>query len=161
MTKDGILLNNAMANFAIPNESGELLTANQLTEGKRPLTANLVALTMDTKDICGSRIVTGGATASSVGQVLAFPLLMKMDLRQAVDSARITVQNSSVTVETADTKDSFDQKVLADFQKLDDWHTILLPYNSVNAVEKTMDQPIKIDDFRSGGNGLVDSEYYG
>ena len=35
MTKDGILLNNAMANFAIPNESGSLNTANQLAEGRR------------------------------------------------------------------------------------------------------------------------------
>merc|ERR1719411_1533997 len=49
MTKDGILLNNAMANFAIPNESGALTTANQLAEGRRPLTSNVVALTMDTK----------------------------------------------------------------------------------------------------------------
>jgi gamma-glutamyltranspeptidase len=58
MTKDGILLNNAMANFAIPNESGSLTTANQLVEGRRPLTSNVVALTMDTKTICGSRIGT-------------------------------------------------------------------------------------------------------
>ena len=65
MTSDGILLNNAMANFAIPNDSGELDTLNQLAQGRRPLTSNVVALTMDTKDICGTRIVTGGSTASS------------------------------------------------------------------------------------------------
>jgi gamma-glutamyltranspeptidase len=69
MTKSGILMNNAMANFAIPGESGELNTANQLVKGRRPLTSNVVALTMDTNDICGKRIATGGATASSVGQV--------------------------------------------------------------------------------------------
>ena len=82
MTQDGILLNNAMANFAIPDDSGgDLATANQLVEGRRPLTSNVVALTMDTKNICGMRIVTGGATASSVGQVLAFPLLLNLDPR--------------------------------------------------------------------------------
>ena len=58
-----------MANFAIPRESGELVTFNQVATGRRPLSANVVALSMDTSDICGTRIVTGGATASSVGQV--------------------------------------------------------------------------------------------
>ena len=61
-----------MANFAIPNEKGDLLTANQIARGRRPLTSNLVALTMDTQDICGTRIITGGATPSSVGQVQLF-----------------------------------------------------------------------------------------
>ena len=56
MTSSGILLNNAMANFAIPSESGELETFNQLAEGRRPLTSNVVALSMDTRDICGTRI---------------------------------------------------------------------------------------------------------
>lgn len=160
MTRDGILLNNAMANFAIPNENGELMTSNQLAEGKRPLTANVVALSMDTKDICGTRIVTGGATASSVGQVLAFPLLLKSDLRSAVDSARLGVQNSTIFVEIADTKGGFDPKVLADFAKMDDVQNMHLPFTSVNVVEKTIDQPIKIDDFRSGGNNFIDEKYY-
>lgn len=160
MTRDGLLLNNAMANFAIPNESGDLLTANQLAKGRRPLTANVVALTMDTKDICGSRIVTGGATASSVGQVLAFPLLLNSDLRSSVNSARLGVQNSTVFVEIADTKGSFNAKVLADFQTMDDVHKVQLPYTSVNVVEKNIDQPIKIDDFRSGGNDFIDEKYF-
>ena len=160
MTKDGILLNNAMANFAVPSESGSLHTANQLAEGRRPLTSNVVALTMDTKTICGSRIVTGGASASSVGQVLAFPLLMDLDLRSSVDSARVDVQNSAVSVENTDTVDSFSPKVLMEFQKLNDFHQLSLPYTSVNVVEKTIDQPIKIDDFRSGENYFIDERYY-
>ena len=66
----GILLNNAMANFAIPNENEDSSnTSNRMGEGRRPLTSNLVSLIMDTKDICGHRIVTGGASPSSVGQV--------------------------------------------------------------------------------------------
>ena len=70
MSKNGILLNNAMSNFAIPNETEDLeTTSNQIAQGRRPLTSNLVVLTMDTQDICGQRIITGGATPSSVGQV--------------------------------------------------------------------------------------------
>lgn len=69
-TTTGVLLNNAMANFAIPNENEDSSnTSNQMVEGRRPLTSNLVSLIMDTKDICGYRIVTGGASTSSVGQV--------------------------------------------------------------------------------------------
>merc|ERR1712241_559568 len=149
MTKDGILLNNAMANFAIPNESGSLNTANQLAEGRRPLTSNVVALTMDTKDICGSRIVTGGASASSVGQVLAFPLLLDLDLRSSVDSARIDVQDSTVYVENAEIGQIqlISPKVLDGFSKLDAFHYLKTPYTSVNVVEKIIDQPFKIDDF--------------
>ena len=160
MTKDGILLNNAMANFAVPNESGTLNTANQLAEGRRPLTSNVVALTMDTKTICGSRIVIGGASASSVGQVLAFPLLMDLDLRASVDSARIDIQNSTVFVENADPVDGFSPKVLMEFAKGEQFNYQSLPYTSVNVVEKTIDQPIKIDDFRSGANNFDDKEYF-
>ena len=105
--------------------------------------------------ICGSRIVTGGASASSVGQVLAFPLLMDLDLRASVDSARIDIQNSTVFVENADPVDGFSPKVLMDFRNGGDaFHYQSLPYTSVNVVEKTIDQPIKIDDFRSGANNF-------
>lgn len=69
MTSNGILLNNAMANFAIPNEDGDLQTSNQIEKGKRPLSPNMVALTMDTKNICGQRLITGGASPGSIGQV--------------------------------------------------------------------------------------------
>ena len=79
MTKSGILLNNAMANFAIPNES--VTTANVMATGKRPLTKNVVALTMDTKNICGTRIAAGGSTASSVAQVRRSGLNLKARCR--------------------------------------------------------------------------------
>ena len=151
ITKDGILLNNAIANFAIPNESGELNTANQLAVGRRPLTSNVVALTMDTKNICGSRIVTGGATASSVGQVLALPLLLNLDLKSSVDQARIDVQNSKVYVENTDPIQGFDAKVLKNYEKHESYHLLKLPYTSVNVVEKTTDQLIKIDDIKRSG----------
>ena len=87
-------------------------------------------------------------SAISVGQVLGFPLLMDLDLRASVDSARIDIQNST---ENADPVDGFSPKVLMDFRNGGDaFHYQSLPYTSVNIVEKTIDHPIKIDDFRSG-----------
>ena len=61
-----------MANFAIPNEDGDLQTSNQIEKGKRPLSPNMVALTMDTKNICGQRLITGGASPGSIGQVRTY-----------------------------------------------------------------------------------------
>ena len=156
MGKNGILYNNAMANFAIPSESGELETFNQLATGRRPLTSNVVALSMDVSDICGTRIVTGGATASSVGQVLAYPLLLQSDLRSSVDAARIDVQNSTIFLENVDVRGSFKAKVVSDFLHLDEVSIQRIPFTSVNAVEKTVDQPMSIKDFRSG-TGSEDS----
>ena len=46
--------------------------------------------------------MTGGATASSVGQVLAYPLLLQSDLRSSVDAARIDVQHSTIFLENLD-----------------------------------------------------------
>ena len=159
MTSSGILLNNAMANFAIPNDSGELETFNQLAEGRRPLTPNVVALSMDTQDICGTRIVTGGATASSVGQVLAFPLLLNSDLRSSVDAARIDVHNSSILLENMDVRGSFKDRVVSDFKQIDDVTFMKIPFTTVNALEKTIDQPISIDDYRSGGHSEFQDFY--
>merc|ERR1712018_480179 len=55
MSSDGVLLSNAMANFATDNEA-EGVTSNLMARGQRPLSSNVVALSMDTKNICGTRI---------------------------------------------------------------------------------------------------------
>ena len=58
MTEGGVLLNNALANFYIPGDpsvAGQVSSANTMAFGQRPLTRNVVALAMDTADICGSR----------------------------------------------------------------------------------------------------------
>ena len=44
-------------------------SANQLSPLKRPLMSNVVAMATDITNICGRRIVLGGATPDSVGQV--------------------------------------------------------------------------------------------
>ena len=102
-------------------------------------------------------IVTGGASAGSVGQVLAFPLLLDSDLKASVDSARIKVQNSTVSVENAEIGQIklISPKVLDEFKRLDAFYYLKTPYTSVNVVEKMIDHPIKIDDFRSGGNDFI------
>ena len=72
-----------------------------------------------------------------------------------MDSAKIDVQNSTVFVENTDPVDGFSSKVLMDFRNEGDaFHCQSLPYTSVNIVEKTIDHPIKIDDFRSGANNF-------
>ena len=177
MTSNGILLNNAMANFAIPNEDGDLQTSNQIEKGKRPLSPNMVALTMDTKNICGQRLITGGASPGSIGQVrtaafsqdlntysngiasfkfifkvLSMTLLINQDLRTSVSSARLEVQNSTIKYEYDDTQGSFSQKVLEEFKRQDGAEPQHLPYTTVNAVIKEGDNPFSVDDFRSGGN---------
>ena len=59
-----------MANFALPSATSSTRdSANQMSDNRRPLTQNVAALIMDTSNICGTRILTGGATADAVGQV--------------------------------------------------------------------------------------------
>jgi hypothetical protein len=45
------------------------LTSNQLSASKRPLTGNVVALAADASNMCGRRILAGGASPDAVGQV--------------------------------------------------------------------------------------------
>ncbi len=151
MTDDGILMNNAMGNFAIPTEESpaESRTSNQMARGRRPLSYNVVALTMDTADICGKRIVTGGATPGSVGEVLSVPLLLNLDLKSSIDEARIDFRNDTVYVEGARGPDGL-SKILSDFRSHEGADMIRLPYTTVNAVEKHLDLVTRIDDVSRG-----------
>merc|ERR1719500_2546790 len=104
MTSDGILLNNAISNFDL-SAAGEggggsaSRSANQLSRGQRPLTPNVVAIALDAERICGSRVAVGGATADSVGQVLAENIVFHESLQKAIDYARIQTFNDSVYFE--------------------------------------------------------------
>ena len=70
-----------------------------------------------------------------------------------MDAARIDVQNSTVFLENTDVRGSFTAKVVSDFlQREDDVNFMKIPFTPVNALEKTIDQPISIDDSRSGGS---------
>ena len=40
-----------------------------MSHGKRPLTSNVVAYATDLNNVCGRRILIGGATPDAVGQV--------------------------------------------------------------------------------------------
>ena len=79
-------------------------------------------------------------------------LLKNENLRTSVDAARLDVKNSTVYVEFADSRASFNADALEKFQKRQDAELIKLPYLSVNVVVKNMDNPFNINDFRSGEN---------
>lgn len=87
MTSNGILMNNALANFVIPTESQDdtdnqvnlIMAPNlafisiiscQIDAQKRPLSPGSVALAYDSRNACGQRLLVGGATASTVGEVI-------------------------------------------------------------------------------------------
>ena len=71
MTSNGILMNNAMSNFAIPSSDGDAAanSGNVLGAGRRPLSPAVAAIAIEAEEICGQRILLGGATPDSVGEV--------------------------------------------------------------------------------------------
>lgn len=77
---------------------------------------------------------------------------MNQDLRSSVDAARLDVQNSTLFLENGNARGGISPQVLETFLKENEVHMLKLPYNSVNVVVKEVDQPYKIDDFRSGQN---------
>ena len=72
---NGILFNNALANFWIPSAedqgSEDGGSANRLVQGQRPLTSGVVGMALSQEKICGQRIATGGASLSAVAEVIA------------------------------------------------------------------------------------------
>ncbi len=67
MTSNGILLNNALSNFAPDSEGAK--GSNSMSAGRRPLFLGAPALAIDTDEICGQRMLLGGASADILGQV--------------------------------------------------------------------------------------------
>ncbi len=66
------IMNNALANFApASSEQEEQKSLNLVQEGRRPHSGVAPALAIDANRVCGQRILVGGATADSVGQVRA------------------------------------------------------------------------------------------
>ena len=89
MTDGGVILNNANRNFAPSENAG----GNTRKAGKRPLHNYVVALARDKTDVCGLRLLIGGATADAVGQVMLEPLLTDGVITDAVEYGRILVGN--------------------------------------------------------------------
>ena len=148
MTDGGIILNNALSNFFTPSEEAPSLTANRMAEGQRPLTQNVVALAMDTSDVCGRRYMFGGATADAVGQVMVEPLLDNMDMKTAIDKARILFRNDTLFVEGAS---DLGQQAIQELKETykGESKMLMLPYTSVNGMEKTLDTVLRYSDWRS------------
>ncbi len=74
MTSTGILLNNALSDFAFPSGEGgggEEKTANVMSRGRRPLYTGVPALAVDVERICGQRVIVGGSGADTVRRFFA------------------------------------------------------------------------------------------
>ena len=148
MTDRGILLNNALGSFAPETYEGH--TANTIVEKRRPLSRNVVALSMDIENICGKRILVGGATSAAVGNVLSHMLFHDMAISDAVDAPRILVRDDRIRMEFAKI-DPKEQKRIADAADengvvVDKLH---LPYSSVNGLEKWSDTVLGYVDRRN------------
>ncbi|CAB4059144.1 unnamed protein product [Lepeophtheirus salmonis] len=119
MTSDGILLNNAMSNFDIPSSEGQgsLDSINQ--------------------NICGTRIGIGGASYFNVAQVLSNSLIYGQDLESSLQLPRIFVSNETTGFEMA--YQGVDQKILAEYSREKSYYIQHLPFNTVNAINKTLD----------------------
>ena len=147
MTNKGILLNNALGSFA-PLDVSTGHTANTIVEKRRPLTRNVVALSMDTVNICGRRILVGGATSAAVGLVLSHILLHDKAISDSIDEPRILVRDDQVFMEFANFKDP---KELQRIQQVADTKllNLKLPYLPVNGLVKTLDTVLGYADLRS------------
>lgn len=146
MTKKGIILNNALGSFA-PTNAYEGDTANRIVEKRRPLTRNVVALSMDIQNICGKRILVGGANSAAVGTVLSHMLFHDKAINDAIDAPRILVRDDQILMEFAKLNALEQQNIMEaadnDVQKL------LIPYPSVNGLEKSSDTVLGYADLRN------------
>lgn len=117
LTKSGILLNNEMADFTLPNEGNKL---NEIAPGKRPLSSMVPTVLYKTDHACGLRMVIGAANGSriitGVAETLINNLTFGMNLEAAIKSPRIHNQLTPKPKEV-EAEAKFPEKVLADLEK--------------------------------------------
>ena len=146
MTSQGIILNNALGSFAPKNaHSGN--TANTIVQQRRPLTRNVVALSMDIQNICGRRILVGGATSASVGTVLSHMLFHDKAINDAIDSPRILVRDDQILMEGANLNELEIQRIKD--AASDAVNQLILPYSAVDGLEKSLDTVLGYADLRN------------
>lgn len=165
MTSKGIILNNALDNFA-PNDPHIGKTSNTIVEKRRPLTRNVVALSMDQLRICGRRILVGGATSDAVGIVLSQILLDNMGITDAVDSPRVLLRGDTILMELAGLTKLEIQSIREAVGLVADDSSIPIsedttnggalqnlqwPYLPVNSLEKSFDNVLGYTDQRTTG----------
>ena len=148
MTRNGILLNNALGSFA-PSNADIGQTANTIVEKRRPLTRNVVALSMDRLSICGRRILVGGATSASVGMVLSHILFHDTAINEAIDSPRILVRDDQAFMEFAKLDDREIQRIKQAADNDGGVKNLRLPYLSVNGLQKSLDNVLGYVDQRT------------
>lgn len=150
----GILLNNALSRFSPPDGSGGdgTRTANQLGPGKRSLSSAAPVIAVDTQDLCGNRLVTGGMQAEAVAQVLGPVLLCSAgSLLDSQRGPRLVLNGSSVVSE-----EGMRQDIREKLEKTEAIEILSPPYSTVNALEKVQDSIHGFSDkVRSGVNGYI------
>ena len=92
LTPDGYLLNNALTNFFLPNQT---LPNSGARPGQRPLQSFLPVIATETGSRCGVRFTAGGSDAPLLGQVIMNLLQFNQSTPDAVRSARILAQVQS------------------------------------------------------------------
>ena len=148
MTSNGIILNNALGSFAPTNaDTGQ--TANTIVEKRRPLTRNVVALSMDVQNICGRRILVGGATSAAVGTVLSHMLFHDKAINDAIDSPRILVRDDQILMEFANLNSLETQRITEAADDDGGVKQLKLPYPAVNGLQKTVDNVLGYADLRN------------
>nr|XP_022327270.1 gamma-glutamyltranspeptidase 1-like [Crassostrea virginica] len=155
MTKSGIILNNQMASFQLPDSSGQTLSKqlNYIAPGKRPLSSMAPTIVVNTKVSCARRLnlgaTDGDCIPSAVVQTALNIISYNMNLTQAVQAPRLcsSLNPDKVLYEENFSKESVDSLTASG-------HTLVkstVPLDYVQGVKKVKDKVEAYSDKRDGG----------
>ena len=102
---------------------------------------------MDIQNICGRRILVGGATSASVGTVLEHMLFHDKAINDAIDSPRILIRDDEILMEGANLNQLEIQKIKD--AASDAVSQLILPYSAVDGLEKSLDTVLGYSDLRN------------
>ncbi|CAG0886632.1 unnamed protein product [Cyprideis torosa] len=151
-------LNNANANFfpRVDNDTdikkqNEQYDANFVAPGKRPLSTAAPVIVLSTSNVCGDRLITGGAKFDLVVQVLVNHFMLGRDLSESVKDERLHTIMASIAM-SEDNYKPFNEYLRRKLKNLT--HQIFPlkpPYPSINAILKDGDVLTAQADPRGGG----------
>lgn len=153
-TKSGIILNNQLANFQVPNSSGGTLSTqlNYIAPRKRPLCSMAPSIIVNTKVSCARRLnlgaTDGKSIPSAVVQTAVNVLSYNMNLTVAVQAPRVSV---SLSPEKVVYEEKFSKEVVDSLQARGHNVKSTAPINYVQGVKKVKDNVEAYSDKRDGG----------
>jgi len=138
----GILMNNALASFDIPDGESYTESGNFIKQGIRPLSYSAPAILVDQKEPCGTRVVLGSLSPVAAAQIL-HPILSgeSSDFLNLVTKPRILHRNHTISAERGYRKEELKD---ADIQKS------AFVGHSVNTLEKLSNRVTGVADNRGG-----------